>query len=121
LSYVLPFAFFFIVQAAALHGQMRRPGLSLRNEILVNIGLLTGGLIVLLLVQYVPLLSGGVLPLGESLLTIIAWQFVPLLAIIAAVSTYFFRKTGSIYVGACFNTLFVTFYVVAGQATQFAL
>jgi hypothetical protein len=69
----------------------------------------------------VPLLSGHVLPLGEPLLTIVAWQFVPLLAIVAAVSTYFFRKTGRIYVGACFNTLFITFYIVAGQATQFGL
>ncbi|MEJ2608115.1 MAG: hypothetical protein P8Z41_15800, partial [Anaerolineales bacterium] len=32
---------------------------------------------------------------------------------IALVSTYYFRKTGKIYVGAAINTLFVTWYLVA--------
>jgi pimeloyl-ACP methyl ester carboxylesterase len=120
LSYLVPFIFFFVVQGAVLHGQLRRDELSLRREVSLNMLLLSVGFIALLLVQYIPLFGGGVLPLGESLLTIVAWQFVPLMIIIAAVSTYCFRKTGRVYVGAFVNALFVTWYIVAGQATQFA-
>jgi hypothetical protein len=120
LSYFLPFAIFFLIQGLVLHGQLRREGLSLVKEMLINVGLLVAGFVVLLCIQYVPLFGGRVMPLAEPLLTIVAWQFVPLLAIIACVSTYFFRKTGSVYVGALFNALFVTGYIVADQATQFA-
>jgi dienelactone hydrolase len=120
LSYLLPFALFFIVQGAVLHGQLRRDGLPLTREILLNALLTAAGFVILLLIQYVPLFSGKAMPLGESLLTIVAWQFVPLMIAIAAISTYFFRKTGRIYVGAFFNALFITWYVVAGQATQYA-
>ena len=120
LTYLLPFALFFLVQGMVLHGQLRRDGWSFRRELLVNMALLAGGFVGLLLIQYVPLLSGGVLPFGEPLLSIVAFQFVPLLMFVAAVSTYLFRMTGSIYAGAAFNALFVTWYIVAGQATHFA-
>lgn len=120
LSYLLPFAAFFVVQGMVLHGQLRRDDWSFRRELLVNMALLASGFVALLLTQYVPLLSGGTLPFGEPLLSIVAFQFVPLLMFVAAVSTYFFRMTGSIYVGAAFNALFVTWYIVAGQATHFA-
>lgn len=120
MSYLLSFVFFFIVQGAVLHGQLRHD-MPLRREIVMNALLLSGGFAVLLLVQYVPLFAGGVLPLGEPLLTIVAWQFVPLMIVIAAISTFCFRKTGRVYLGAFINALFVTWYIVAGQATQFAL
>lgn len=124
LGFVLPFLFFFIIQATVLHGQLRPPGLTLGREMLLNVALLIGGFIILLLVQYIPLLSGGTLALhpivpgGESLLTIVAFQFIPLLTVVALVSTYFFRKTGHIYVGAFFNAMFITWVIVAGTATH---
>jgi pimeloyl-ACP methyl ester carboxylesterase len=121
LRYVVPFAVFFLVSGLVLHGQLRRSGATLRRDLLVNVALLCSGFAALLLVQYGPLLSGAVLPLGEPLLTILAFQFVPLLAIAALVSTYFFHRTGHVYVGACFNALFITWYIVAGQATHVAL
>jgi len=119
LSYLLPFGLFFVVQGMVLHGQLRRDSWSFRRELSTNMVLLAGGFVVLLLVQYVPLLNGGTLPFGEPLLSIVAFQFVPLLVFVAAVSTYFFRKTGNIYTGAAFNAVFVTWYIVAGQATQY--
>ena len=121
LRYVLPFAAFFVVLGLVLHGQLRRDHTPLGREILGNVSLLTAGFVALLVVQYVPLLSGHALPLGEPLLTIVAFQFLPLLTIAGLVSTYFFHKTGHVYVGAFFNALFVTWYVVAGQATHFPL
>jgi pimeloyl-ACP methyl ester carboxylesterase len=124
LSYLIPFAFFFVVLGLALHGQMRtvdregRP--SLGRAMLVNVILLIAGIVILLLYQYIPLVAGGTLgnP-NEPLLSIVAYQFVPLLAVVALVSTYFFYKTGRIWVGAFLNALLVTWYIVAGQATHF--
>ena len=47
-------------------------------------------------------------------------QFVPLMLIVSLLGTFTYRRTGSYIPGAVINTLFVTWYVVAGQATQFA-
>ena len=38
---------------------------------------------------------------------------------IALVGTFTYRRTGSIFPGVFINTLIVTWYVVAGQATQY--
>ena len=119
--YLVPFAAFFLVTALALHAQLRPRGRGLLVETATNVTLLCGGIVALLLVQYVPLLSGEALPFGEPLLTVVAIQFVPLLAVVAVVSTYLFRRTGCIYTGAVFNALFVTGYIVAGQATHVAI
>jgi hypothetical protein len=55
--------------------------------------------------------------LGEApLSTIVAIQFIPLLAICAVIATFTWRRTGSSLPGG----LFVTWYVVAGTATQAA-
>jgi len=70
----------------------------------------------------IPLLSGGTLGTADQpLLTIVAYQFVPVYIIIAAISTYFFRKTGRIYAGAFINGIFITALIVASTATQFAV
>jgi hypothetical protein len=70
----------------------------------------------------VPLFPGGTLwNSGEPLLTIVGIQFVAILVIVALISTYFYRKTGNVYVGAFMNALLVTWYIVAGQAIQFAV
>jgi pimeloyl-ACP methyl ester carboxylesterase len=119
-GYLPAFAVFFLIQGLLLNGQLRNDRRSFRRELVVNMVLSAGGFVALLLAQYLPLFRGGTLSFGEPLLTIVAWQFVPLLAFAAAASTYFFRATGSIYAGAAFNALFVTWYIVAGQATHFA-
>ena len=125
LGYVIPFAFFFLVLSTALHGEMRVNG-SVGKEMLVNAIMLALGFVVLLLYQYIPLFSTGLMGLqsiatGEPLLTIVAFQLVPLMAIVACISTYFYHKTGKIYTGAFINALFVTWYIVAGQAIHFAM
>jgi hypothetical protein len=45
---------------------------------------------------------------------------VPLLIIVALILTYFFLKTGHIYVGGFICGLLIAWYIVAGQAIQFA-
>jgi pimeloyl-ACP methyl ester carboxylesterase len=125
LAYLIPFAFFFLVSSTVLNGEMREvqadgSPVSTRRAMLVNAALLSLGIIIMLLIQYIPLLGGNPLPLNESLLTIVGIQFVPLLIIVGLISTYFFRKTGHIYLGAFICAMFITWYIVAGQAIQFA-
>ncbi len=93
---------------------------------LTNIFALTLGFIVLVGLQYGilwltgklfnPLPDPGFVPLS----TIVAIQFVPLLAICAVIATFTWRRTGSSLPGALICGLFVTWYVVAGTATQAA-
>jgi TM2 domain-containing membrane protein YozV len=52
---------------------------------------------------------------------VIAIQILPLFIIVSLISTYFYEKTGLVYVGAFINALFITWYIVAGQATSFPL
>ncbi|EMA20114.1 alpha/beta hydrolase family protein [Haloarcula argentinensis] len=120
-SYLLPLFAFFVVLGALLHGQLRPEdeSRSLRRAMATNWLIVVGGFVVLLAIQYIPLLTGQPLPLGHPLLTILALQFVALLSIVAFVSTYFFRKTGRVWVGATINAVLVTWVIVAGTATQF--
>ncbi len=121
LAYLVPFAFFFLVLSTILNGELRRRDVhDLWKILLINVVLLIIGFIVLLLIQYVPLLTGGTMPLAEPLLTIVAFQFVPLLAFVALFVTYFFHKTGRIYTGAFLSAMFITWVIVAAQATHFA-
>ena len=118
LAYLLPFFVFFLVEAVVLAGQLRRPS-STAREITLAVALCAGGYVVFLVYQYVPLLAGGTLATpSQPLWTIIAFQFVPLMAIAGAVMSYFFRRTGLVYVGAMVSALLVTWIVVASQATH---
>ena len=121
ISYLIPFTGFFLVLGTLLRGQLRRDVSSLRKEMFGNVILLTVGFAGLLLYQYTPLLLGGTLAIpSEPLWTIITFQFLPIMSIIALVSTYFFRRTGHIYVGSFVSGLLVTWIVVASQATHYA-
>ncbi|HWQ46845.1 MAG TPA: alpha/beta fold hydrolase [Longilinea sp.] len=128
LCYLVPFAIYFLVVATVLHGEMVKLGkdgkpLAGWKSMLIDMALMITGIVILLLVQYIPLFAGGTLggsEAPESLLDIVAIQFVPILAIVGLVSNYFYRKTGHIYVGAFLNAIFVTWYIVAGQAIHFA-
>jgi pimeloyl-ACP methyl ester carboxylesterase len=120
LSYVIPFILYFLVLGVILHGQLRSRRLSLGWEIARNAAILAGAFVIFLLVEYIPLLAGGTLfTVTQPLLSIVAYQFVPVYIIIAAISTYFFRKTGRIYAGAFICGIFITAMIVASTATQF--
>lgn len=119
--YLLPFAAFFVMLAFTMHRTLRWTGrkTSMKAEMIANAIVLPFGFVVLELANYLPLLIGGELLLpGESLLTIIGYPFIPVLALVGALSTYFFHKTGSIYAGAFISALLVTWNVVGGTAVQ---
>jgi pimeloyl-ACP methyl ester carboxylesterase len=126
LAYLPAFMLFFVVLSSALHRQLdwrNESGMpaSLIASMLRNMAVLSGGFVLLLMAQYLPLFSGKTMLLADQpLLTIVAIQFVPLLCFVAAVSTWLYSLKGRIFAGAFFNSIFVTWYMVAGQATQFA-
>ena len=121
LGYLLPFTLFFLMTGVVLHGQLRKPGPvgtgsdgMIRNALLASLGI---GL--LLLVQYGSLYARGTLAFADAsapLLTILAIQFVLLLPVTGLLSTFFFNRTGQVYVGAFVNGAFVTWLIVGSQA-----
>jgi pimeloyl-ACP methyl ester carboxylesterase len=126
LIYLLPFTAFFVVALHVLHRNFSTMGAGRGALYLTNILALTLGFIVLLALQYGTLWLTGKLfnpvpdPGFVPLSTIVAIQFVPLLAICAIIATFTWRRTGSSLPGALICGLVVTWYVVAGTATQVA-
>jgi pimeloyl-ACP methyl ester carboxylesterase len=126
LIYLAPFTVFFVIALHLLHRNFSTMAAGRGALYLTNILALTLGFIVLLGLQYGilwltgklinPLVDPGFVPLS----TIVAIQFVPLLAIVAVIATFTWRRTGSSLPGALISGLFVTWYVVAGTATQAA-
>jgi pimeloyl-ACP methyl ester carboxylesterase len=126
LIYLVPFTVFFVVALHLLHRNFSTMAAARGALYLTNILALTLGFIALLLLQYAALYLTGKLinPLPDPgfvpLSTIVAIQFVPLLAIVAVISTFTWRRTGSSLPGALISGALVTWYVVAGTATQAA-
>jgi pimeloyl-ACP methyl ester carboxylesterase len=124
LIYLVPFTAFFVIALHVLHRNFSTMGAGRGALYLTNILALTLGFIVLLVLQYGTLWISGKLfnPLPDPgfvpLSTIVAIQFVPLLAIAAIIATFTWRRTGSSLPGALICGVFVTWYIVAGTATQ---
>lgn len=124
LGYLIPFFVYFFVAGMVQNSQMRldsaKGQVSMWKAMIVNIILIIIPYIILNLWEYIPLYSGKALP-NDPLTTIVMYQFVPILGISAAISTFFFRKTGHVWVGVFLNTLVLVWVMVAGTAIQFAL
>ncbi|MFB9263006.1 alpha/beta hydrolase family protein [Bradyrhizobium erythrophlei] len=124
LIYLIPFTAFFVIALNVLHRNFSTMDAPRGALYLTNILALTLGFIVLLVLQYGtlwmtdrlfnPIPDPGFVPLS----TIVAIQFVPLLAIVGVIATFTWRRTGSSLPGALIAGLFVTWYIVAGTATQ---
>ena len=116
-AYVIPLAIYFFPLAVVLHGTLRAKDgqASFAREMLVNVFVLLIGFLILEARYYIPLTFFGAPsnfgPGGLALINGLA--LFALVPAVALVSTYYFRKTGRIYVGAAINTLFVTWYLVA--------
>lgn len=119
LIYLLPFGVYFLLASRALHLGMSSAGDRVWADYAANIAILAGGFLIVLIAQYSALfLTGTLITPNEPLNTIIMHQFVPLMLIIAVIGTFTYRRTASHLPGAFFNTLFVTWYIVASQAIQ---
>ncbi|HEY2708706.1 MAG TPA: alpha/beta fold hydrolase [Caulobacteraceae bacterium] len=117
LVYLAPFTLFSLL---ALRGY--GPGLAVKGEgalgaCLAGAAAFCGGFAVLLGAQYVHMASTGLLLTpDEPLNTIIAFQFVPILAVVGIIAAFTWRLTGDYVPGAFVCALFLTWYIVAGTA-----
>jgi pimeloyl-ACP methyl ester carboxylesterase len=120
LAYAPVFFLFYLVSSLALNGQLKSGGKSVAGRYWFAICTASLGFLVFLLLEYIPLFRGGtLLTASQPLNTIIAIQFLPLMIVTSLFSTWFYEKTGRVYAGALVNALFISWYIVAGQATHF--
>jgi len=121
LVYLVPFLLFFIIVLGALMTNLMVWGDSTAAQYATALAALAGGFLLFLIAEYAPLFMTGALPIPqEALNAILSIQFVPLLAIVAVIAVYTWRRTNSALPGAFMAGLFVTWYLVAGTAVQFA-
>ncbi|GEM_PF-83832 len=123
LTYLVPLAVIFVIITAMLHGQFRPRDheRSIARAMVANALILVTGITVLAIANYLPLLLGGSLWVDtQPLLSIVAGlQFIPILAVVAVMSTFFFRLTGTVYTGAFLGATFLSWNLAAGQAIQY--
>lgn len=117
--YVVPLTLAFLVTLKTLCGSLTVRG----DTPLVRYGsaalTLTTGFIVMLGLIYGAFFTTGTLVTGfDPLSTVIALQFVPVLAAVAIIGIFTWQRTNSHRTGALIVGLLVTLYVVAGTATQ---
>ncbi|MEE8301802.1 MAG: alpha/beta fold hydrolase [Candidatus Tectomicrobia bacterium] len=117
LAYLIAFAAFFYVSQRAWHSAMSLQAGAIIQYATAIVGSV-GGLLLMLGSIYVYLFVTGHLPGVDPLFTIVAIQFVPILTITSIISVFAWRRTGHAAAGAIICGLFVTWYIVAGQATH---
>ncbi|MDR3498806.1 MAG: alpha/beta fold hydrolase [Parvibaculum sp.] len=118
LIYLLPFTAFFLVTLRALHGLAVKSDGPFRQYASALAALALGFLILLAIDYGALLLNGKLLTDFDPLSTVIAMQFLPLMAAIAIIAVFAWRRTNSYLPGALICGLLVTWYIVAGTATQ---
>jgi hypothetical protein len=117
-AYAIPIALYFIPISVVLHGTLRPKNgeATLRREMGTNILILLLGAVGLLVWYYVPgEWFGAALNADIGLGMINFIGLLALLPIVAGLMTFFFRKTGHVYVGAFMCTFFITWYLTAAM------
>ena len=121
LVYLVPFTLFYVVVMSALHANLAVKGDGPARQYATALGALAGGFLLFLIAEYAPLFAyDELLVPAEALNAIISIQFLPLTAILAVIAVFTWRRANSYLPGAFICGLFVTWYIVAGTAVQFA-
>ena len=113
---------FFLVHSVLVNNLTRINGAKEWVNILLVIVTTAGGLILHQVYDFVIFKSTGLrgiptVPFSSdpnALSGIILWGVITILPISAIISRYFYKKTGSVWVGAILNGLLVTFVSVCG-------
>ncbi|MGE4584644.1 MAG: alpha/beta hydrolase [Sphaerochaeta sp.] len=131
LGYLIPFALFFIPQGISFAGFQRPKNgkLSLGKEMLINSIVLALGALIWLLMLYLPIIAGGSIifssnPMIQTAAGMGGIYYLPMLVLwplVACLYTYFFRKTGRVYVGISVTTIFIVWYLAAAGVFAVAL
>lgn len=117
LVYLIPFILSYLALAVNMHGTLRPKNgtLSIAKEILVNVAILAPWYwIYAIWLGPFSYMKANHTTTWAGFLYAFFWAVPITLAIIATVSTYFFRKTGKVYVGAFINGLLVSWTLLGG-------
>ncbi len=107
------------VMLRGLSGVLAGSGRGVMAQYGAAVAALAGGILLFLVVDYGVLFATGRLPTGfDPLTTVIAIQFVPLLALVAVIATFCWRRMANPLPAALICGGLVTWYAVAGTATQ---
>jgi len=128
LMFLLYFPFLllgFLFLSLFLHGQFRQPQKGTWFKTFLswsasNVLVMIVPLILFLMVQYVPLLTAGIVPFvgpGGSLasFTMNLFHIIGVLILVVPISTWFFQLTGKIYLGALVNAALVAWMFTSSQ------
>ena len=119
IPYLIPWTVFFLVALRALCANLAVKGEGFMFQAGAWKLAMSLGFVVLLVVEYATLFQTGLLfTPKEPLNTIVAIQFVPLLATIGAIAAVTYRRTNSYVPGALICALLLSWYVTAGTATH---
>ena len=121
LFYVIPFTVFFAVALTALHRNLAVAGEGAAARYGTAVTAMAGGFLAFLAAEYMPLfLRDQLLNPEQPLNTVVAIQFLPLMAAVGVISAFAWKRTNSALPGALICGLFVSWYMVAGTATHWA-
>lgn len=117
--YVVPLTIGFLASLRTLVGRLTVRGDGAAGHYGWAITAMTLGFMAMLALDYGAFFATGQLPTAlDPLSTVIALQFPVVLAAVAVIAVFTWRRTGSHRPGALIAGLLVTLYVVAGTATQ---
>lgn len=116
-AYLIPFTAFFYVTQRLWHQRASLQS-SAFAQYLSSLTVTVAGIFIMVAAVYAWLFAAGHLPGVDPLFSIVAIQFIPILAVTSIVSVLTWRRTGTSLPGALTCGLFVTWYIVAGQATH---
>ncbi len=118
-AYAPAFTLAYLVTMRSFNTSLPREGQGAIAAGLTSAAAMSLGFVVLLAVQYGALLTTGRLfSPKEALNTIIAIQFVPVLATVGVIGAFAYRRTGGYVAGGVLCGLLVSWYIVAGTATH---
>lgn len=117
--YIVPITAAFLITLKPLCTQLIVDSDSNGRRYTMAVISMTLGFVILLGIIYgIFFTTGSLITSFDPLSTVIALEFVPLLAAIAIITIFCWRRTGSHITGALMVGPLVTLYVVAGTATQ---
>ena len=121
LAYLPLWTLFFLVALRALHANLAVRGEGAARAYLTAALAMSLGFVLLLAIQYGSLFATGLLAVPQQPLnTIVAIQFVPLLAMVGVIAAFTYRRTNSYVPGALICALVICWYVTAGTATHWS-
>jgi len=123
LKYLIPWMLAYTVLSANLHGLMRpKDGkASFGRELLVNVILLAPFYYLWFPGFFGSMYAGNPAPFSGGFMKDWILSFPPTLAIVAVVSTYFYHKTGRVFVGAFLNAILVVWSLIGGNMLGYVI